>query len=147
MGNTLVISVAENVEDEPLRLRTPMGSKEEARKKGTVEGGAEAVEYGRWGNASVLGAPDRLPEARRVGVAVEPLFNDGPSIEKDVSVWDREKGGPATPPPPPPPVPATAPPRAPSPAKETDLVPPTFGPADRDAVRRYFERLNRRDGR
>lgn len=147
MGNTLVVQVAENVEDLSARLRVPMGSKEEKEKK---EPSKEAPKKGNTegaGTPPVLGAPDRLPEARRVGVAVEPLFNDGPTIEKDVSVWDREKGGDTPPPPPPPPPPAAPASRTPVFKKETDLVRPAFSPADRDAVRRYFERLNRRNDR
>lgn len=147
MGNTLVVQVAENVEDLSARLRVPMGSKEEKEKK---EPSKEAPKKGDTEGSGVppaLGAPDRLPEARRVGVAVEPLFNDGPTMEKDVSVWDREKGGETPPPPPPPPPPAAPASRTPVFKKETDLVRPVFSPADRDAVRRYFERLNRRNDR
>jgi hypothetical protein len=147
MGNTLVVQVAENVEDLSARLRVPMGSKEEKEKK---EPSKEAPKKGDTEGSGVppaLGAPDRLPEARRVGVAVEPLFNDGPTIEKDVSVWEREKGGDTPPPPPPAPPPAAPASRTPVFKKETDLVRPAFSPADRDAVRRYFERLNRRNDR
>ena len=87
-----------------------------------------------------LGPPEPLPEVDTYASLVRPLFNEGPTVEKDVAIYDRETGGPGVMPPAPPP--STTPPvrtferRPEAPSSRTPL-----SPAERKAVRDYFARL------
>ena len=44
-----------------------------------------------------LGDPDRLAGAKRFTSLVQPIINAGPTVDKEVSVFEREPGGPAAP--------------------------------------------------
>lgn len=87
-----------------------------------------------------LGAPEPLPEADTYASLVRPLFNEGPTVEKDVAVYDRETGGPGVPPPTPPPS-STPPARTFERRPEAAVPRVALNAADRKAVRDYFARL------
>lgn len=103
----------------------------------------ETSRAGRGGEPPEGGPPERLPGVPRRPAAVKPLLGDGPSVEKEVEVFERERGG--------------GQPPAGTPSREhADLPRPvftrkpenpvpalTYAPGERRLIREYFEALDR----
>jgi hypothetical protein len=92
------------------------------------------------GGKPELGAPEALPDAATYASLVRPLFNEGPTVEKDVAVYERERGGESAPPPPSPAPDAPPPPRTFERRPTSADSRPVVGPAERRAARDYFRR-------
>jgi hypothetical protein len=145
LSNQLTVRISPNVEKSRTEApsRVPQESEASAAPAPQKPDGKPAA--GR-GSKPELGAPQELPDAETFRSLVRPLFNEGPTVEKEVAVYDREEGGDAPPPPSSPPPPAAPGARAFERRPEAALVKPSLAPAERDSVRRYFERLRRGRG-
>lgn len=139
-SNELTFQVTENKEDLQTKAPQAQGQQKQPEKKTPDETKSERGKEGGKKKPE-LGDPDRLADAQRVASLVQPIINPGPTIDKEVSVFDRETGGPA----PPLPVARKAPDES---AGRTFLrrpeVPqkaPELSVEERDVLRRYFDAI------
>jgi hypothetical protein len=143
VSNRITIQVSEN--RERIRYRQPTPTRKQKQKDAPRKRKDPAKRpEGKGGkDALKLGEPDRLPNVKRLAHAVKPLLSDAPTVEKEVEVFERERGGKIKP----------LPGRTENSAKGTrpDLtrrpesaIPRlTFSPLERRLIRRYFAILNR----
>jgi hypothetical protein len=139
-SNQITFQVAENKEDLQTRAPTPRGQARQ-KEKPKPDPRSEPRAQSGGGEGPKLGEPDRLPDAKRVKSLVKPLASDGPTIEKEIDVYDREEGGTAPPLPEPPPPPAAVAGRTFERRAEASILVPDLSPAERETLRRYFDRL------
>ncbi|NRA95673.1 MAG: hypothetical protein HRU14_05630 [Planctomycetes bacterium] len=98
-SNQITIQIAENRKRQRVRKPEPV-AKKRTPKKLKSDPKKEEKDRGRRGrNKPELGDPDRLKAAQRKKKAVKPLLSDGPTVDKEVIVFEREQGGDAPPPP------------------------------------------------
>jgi hypothetical protein len=139
-SNELTFQVAENKEDLQSRVPQGQGQTKQPEKKAPDESTDEKG-GGKSKSRPKLGDPERLKEAQRVASLVQPIVNPGPTIEKDVSVFERERGGP------PAPLPVPRKPHDDTPARtflrrpEVPVVPPELSAEERDVLRKYFDSI------
>jgi hypothetical protein len=141
-SNEITIQITENKEDLSTRLPQPQGEKKQPEKQGPPKPREEPP--GNKGGAKSkpkLGDPDRLAGAKRVASLVQPIVNAGPTIDKEVSVFEREPGGPAPPMPVAPKPPDDAPSRTFLRRAEVPVIPPDLTAEERDVLRRYFDSI------
>jgi hypothetical protein len=142
-SNPITIQIAENRTTEKVRQRAPVDlARSPKAPKGAPK---DTPPQGHRGDRKPeSGAPDRLERAQRKAQAVKPLLADGPRVEKEVEVFDRERGGRAPPPPT-----QASPTHVPtgrefSPREEATLERPDLSPKDRRILRAYFDALRRK---
>jgi hypothetical protein len=141
-SNEVTFQVAENKEDLQSRAPQPQGQGTQQEKKTDDPSEDEGRQGG--GSKPKLGDRDRLAEAERVAALVEPIVNPGPTVEKDVSVFEREPGGPA------PPLPVRPKPTDDDAGRtflrrpEVPALRPNLSPEERDVLRRYFDSIRAR---
>jgi hypothetical protein len=141
-SNEVTIQISENKEDLSTKAPQPQGQEKQPEKQ-TPQPPKDQPPGDRGGGKSKpkLGDPDRLAGAQRVAHLVQPIVNAGPTIEKDVSVFEREPGGPAPPMPVAPKPPDERPSRTFLRRPEVLIVPPDLSVEERDVLRRYFDSL------
>jgi hypothetical protein len=142
-SNQLTLQIAENTERmrvahkapvEPLGGSRKPDPKPKPDKSKSGKGGSKPPEPGE---------VEPPPEGNRIPHAVKPLLSDGPSIEKEVEVFERERGGEGAPPPAPPP-PAESPSRIFLRRAEEAIPQLALSPHERRLLRAYWESVQRR---
>jgi hypothetical protein len=142
LSEPLTVRFSPNVEKSRTEAPTPAPTaKGESKAKPEPKPDDRKKDGEARGKKPELGAPEELPDAQTYASLVRPLFNDGPTVEKDVAVYEREKGAVATPPPPPTAEDAGAPARTFERRAEAALRRAAASPAEREALRRYFALL------
>jgi hypothetical protein len=140
-SNEITFQIAENKED--LQTKMPQQAPSPQKQPEKPKPGEQKDDKGRQEGRSKpkLGDPDRLAGAQRVASLVQPIVNAGPTVDKEVSVFDQEKGGPA----PPMPVPRKPPPDDASRTflrrNEVPIQAPELSVEERDVLRRYFDSI------
>jgi len=138
-SNRVTIQIAENRrklqvrKPEPTQKKRSPQNRKRTRQK---DGNAEAR---RGASRPKQGKPDRMAAAKRKAQAVKPLLASGPTTEKEVEVFERERGGTA---PPPPPVPLPeAPTRTFIKREEHAVKRLGLSPRERRLVRSYWDAI------
>jgi len=140
-SNTLTIQIAPNRKRQRIRKPEPVERKRQPKKKNDPN--KDKKDRGKRGEKPPeLGDPDRLPDAQRKAKAVKPLLTDGSMVDKEVAVFERERGGE----------------QVPSPSKLPEAMSPTrsfikseeqavkrllLTPRDRRILKDYFDALRR----
>ena len=142
-SNEITFQVAENKEDLADEDAAAAGPGEAAREadppkkeEGATRGKRAAARASR---SSAI--PTGSPSAQRVASLVQPIVNPGPTVDKEVSVFEREPGGPAPPLPVAPQAADDTPSRTFLRRPEVPLVPPDLSAEERDVLRRYFDSI------
>ena len=92
-SNELTFQIGPNRSRQQVQKPQPV-SRHRAPKTRPTEKPKKKPGQGRQGpGKGKLGQRDRLPEARLKAQVTRPLLADGPQIEKDVNVFDTERGG------------------------------------------------------
>jgi hypothetical protein len=142
VSNQVTIQIAENRTREQIRKPNPSEvARTPDRQDPDPKKDAEGTGM-QGGDGPKLGAPDRLPDAARRAEAVKPLLADGPRVQKEVNVFDREAGGAGARTSPEPEVP-DSPVRTFLRRAEASIPRLSLSPADREILRRYFRDLDR----
>lgn len=99
-SNQITIQIAENRKRQRVRKPEPV-EKKRTPNKPKSDPKKDKKKRGRRGNQKPpdLGDPDRLKNAQRKAKAIKPLLSDGPTVDKEVVVFNREEGGNQAPPP------------------------------------------------
>lgn len=139
-SNELTFQITENKEDLSTKMPQPQGQQQQPEKQGPPK---KDEPPGNQGGKSKpkLGDKDRLAGAKTVASLVQPIVNAGPTIDKEVAVFEREPGGPA------PPMPITPKPPDDKPSRtflkrpEVPVAKPDLTAEERDVLRRYFDSI------
>ncbi|MAG55583.1 MAG: hypothetical protein CMJ83_04755, partial [Planctomycetes bacterium] len=143
VANTLTIQIAENRLKQRIRKPNPVDFAKNPRKKKSDPKKDKQGRGKRGDKKPRPGPKDRLERAQRKAKAVKPLLTDGPRVEKEVEVFDRQRGGQA-------PRPRPRPPATETPARtfikqeEEAIRRVPLTPRDRRVLKRYFDAVRRR---
>jgi hypothetical protein len=140
-SNQITIQISEGREKQPIAKDAPAPTGSQPKESGDHRDEHQNPEARGDARPPSLGQPD-LPEFATHAAAVKPLLRNGPLIEKEVEVFERERGG-VAPLPPPLPVLPDHPDRTFLRRAEDALARPVWTPEDRRLLRRYFEALRR----
>jgi hypothetical protein len=140
-SNEITFQVAENKEDLQARMPQPQGQTKQPEKKTPDPKKSDERGNERGKSKPKLGDPDRLAGAKKLPSLVQPILNAGPTIDKEVSVFEREPGGPAPPMPVAPKPPDDTPSRTFLRRAEVPVAAPDLSAEERDVLRRYFDSI------
>lgn len=141
-SNRLTIQIAPNRKRQKVRKPEPVEKKRQPKKRNDPRKDKED-RGNRGGKPPELGEKDRLKHAERKAKAVKPLLADGPTVDKEVEVFERQEGGDAPRPRAPKPEPES-PSRTFIKSEEQAVKRLRLTPRDRRILKDYFDAIRRR---